>query len=115
MNDKVIAIFREIAGERAERLRSDHYLADVNSRITAALAAENPEWSEDDLVEKDAIGLNLIDWQSDAAFVVALALYPEKFTDEEIQDGVRDLLLHVPDHVIKAAEIAGYRTGEDKD
>jgi hypothetical protein len=114
MRDKVQEIFRELAGDRAERLRADRYLADVNSSITAALAAEHPEWSDDDLVEKDGIGQNLIDWQSDAAFIVALSLYPERFTEEEIQEGVLDLLLHVPAHVLEAARLAGHRVAEDK-
>jgi len=113
MESKVIEIFRELVGEKADRLRADRYLADVNSIITAALAAEHPEWSDDDLVEKDGIGQNLIDWQSDAAFIVALSLYPERFTAEEIQDGVLGLLLHVPDHVLEAARLAGYPVAED--
>ena len=87
MRDKVQEIFRELVGEKADRLRSDRYLADVNSIITTALAADNPEWSDDDLVEKDGIGKNLIDWQSDAAFIVALSLYPERFSQEEVQEG----------------------------
>jgi hypothetical protein len=114
MRDKVQEIFRELVGEKADRLRSDRYLADVNSIITTALAADNPEWSDDDLVEKDGIGQNLIDWQSDAACIVALSLYPERFSQEEVQEGVRDLLLHVPNHVLEAARLAGYPVGEDK-
>lgn len=95
MRDKVQQIFQDLVGDKAERLLADTYLADVNSIVTAALAAENPQWTNEDLIEKDGIGQNLIDWQSDAAFIVALSLYPERFTQEEIQEGVRALLLHV--------------------
>ena len=113
-DSKTIVIFREIVGDKAERLRGDRYLADVNSRITEALAAENPDWSEDELVTKDGIGQNLIDWQGNAAFIVALALYPDRFSNEEIQEGVRDLLLHVPHHVTEAAKLAGYSPTEEE-
>ena len=54
------------------------------------------------------IAINVADWQADAAFLVALHLFPERFTDEEIDDGVRSLLIHVPAHVIAAARLAGH-------
>jgi hypothetical protein len=53
------------------------------------------------------IGMNVADWQADAAFLVALHLFPEEFTDDEIDEGVRSLLIHVPDHVVDAAILAG--------
>jgi hypothetical protein len=56
------------------------------------------------------IGFNVGDWHGDAAFLVALHLFPERFTDEEIDEGVRRMLLHVPAHVIAAARLAGYST-----
>jgi len=102
-HDKVIAIFRELAGEKSERLDATRYLADVNSRITAALAGEK----EEDVLHQDKIGFHLVDWQADAAFIVALSLYPERFTDEEIRDGVLAFLLHAPSHVVEAARLAG--------
>ncbi len=105
-HDKVTAIFRELAGEKSERLAATRYLADVNSRITAALAAEKEEEAE--ILHYDQIGFHLIDWQADAAFIVALSLYPERFTDEEIRDGVLAFLLHAPSHVVEAARLAGH-------
>lgn len=101
--DKVTAIFRELAGEKCERLDAARYLADVNSRITAALASEK----EEDILHHDQIGFHLVDWQADAAFIVALSLYPERFTDEEIREGVEAFLIHAPSHVVEAARLAG--------
>jgi hypothetical protein len=105
VEDKVAAIFRELAGEKSERLDSGRYLADVNSRITAALASGPKE--ESMMMHHDQIGFHLIDWQAEAAFLVALSLYPERFTDEEIQDGVEAFLIHAPSHVVEAARLAG--------
>jgi len=56
------------------------------------------------------IGINVADWQADAAFLVALHLFPERFTDEEIDEAVRSLLIHVPAHIIAAARLAGHST-----
>ena len=102
--EKVAAIFRELAGEKAERLDASRYLADVNSRITAAIAASQ---AEGDILAADSIGFHLIDWQADAAFIVALALYPDRFTDEEVREGVDAFLIHAPSHVVEAARLAG--------
>jgi hypothetical protein len=104
--DKVTAIFRELAGEKAERLDGALYLADVNSRITAALTKEGAE--EAAILHTDKIGFHLVDWQAEAAFIVALSLYPERFTDEEIQEGVEAFLFHAPAHVVEAARLAGF-------
>jgi hypothetical protein len=101
-DEKVAAIFRELAGDRAERLAGTRYLADVNSRVTAALGTADTE-----ILKHDQIGFHLIDWQSEAAFLVALSLYPERFTDEEIREGVEGFLIHAPSHVVEAARLAG--------
>ncbi len=101
--DKVTAIFRELVGEKCDRLDASRYLADVNSRITAALAGEK----EEEILRDDQIGFHLVDWQADAAFIVALSLYPERFTDEEIRDGVQAFLIHAPSHVVEAARLSG--------
>jgi hypothetical protein len=102
--EKVAAIFRELAGKHAERLSGSYYLADVNSRITAALAGEG---REEEILRQDGIGFHLVDWQAEAAFLVALSLYPERFTDEEIREGVDAFLIHAPSHVAEAARLAG--------
>ena len=101
---KVAAIFQELAGEKAKRLDASLYLSDVNSRITAAIARSE---KEEDVLGADQIGFHLVDWQADAAFIVALALYPERFTDEEVREGVDAFLIHAPSHAVEAARLAG--------
>lgn len=103
-------IFRELVGERATKLDGSHYPADINTRITAALLEDGGYSSTEKVLQRDGIGFHLVDWQSDAAFIVALVLFPERFTDEEIRDGVDQLLVHVPAHVLEAARLGGYQT-----
>lgn len=61
-HEKVAEIFREIAGNKADRLSATHFPADVNSRITRAIAASN---SESDILSADHIGFHLVDWQTE--------------------------------------------------
>ena len=106
--DKGIEIFREFIGENADRLKGNFYPADVNSIITSALMEDHPEWDDDTIVEKDGIGFHMVDWQRDAAFIVALVLFPDRFTSKEICEGLDRFLCHVPQHVLNAAKLAGY-------
>jgi hypothetical protein len=46
--------------------------------------------------------------RADAAFLLALHLRPEAFTQEEIDDGITNFLVHAPNHVAAAAKIAGH-------
>lgn len=104
LDEKVQAIFSELVGaDRAQWLRGD-VPSRVMDRIARAISSEHkPEVAEE-------IGFHLGDWQSDAAFLVALHLFRERFTPEEIDDGVHSLLLHVPAHVLAAARLAGHPT-----
>ena len=104
LDEKVQVIFSEIPGaDRAKWLRGD-VPSRVMDQIAQAISSEHqPEIAAE-------IGFHLGDWQSDAAFLVALHLFPERFTPEEIDEGVRSLLLHVPAHVITAARLAGHPT-----
>lgn len=103
-------IFEKLAGDRAEVLRGDHYPAAVNDRITAAILAGELGSSADDPVRLDGVGFHLVDWNADAAFLVALLLYPEEFTDEEIREGIELFLVHAPAHCMEAARLGGYST-----
>ena len=107
-SDLVLTIFRELVGDRANKLSGSHYPADINSQITDALS--NASDSEDKLLQNDSIGFHLVDWQRDAAFIVALILYPERFSKEVIREEIDRFLLHVPAHVLEAARLAGYST-----
>jgi hypothetical protein len=108
LGDKVAAIFRELAGERAETLSATRLPAGITSTITAALAG--PESSEAQILHADDIAFHLTDWSADAAFLLAVHLFPERFTPEEIREGVKAFLVHVPHHVIAAARLGGYST-----
>ena len=55
------------------------------------------------------MAFHLVDWTHDAAFILALAMYPEKFSKKEIEAGLDLLLIHVPNHVAAAAKISGYQ------
>jgi len=53
------------------------------------------------------LAFHLIDWTYDAAFILALAMFPEKFNKKEVTAGIECLLAHVPNHVFAAAKISG--------
>lgn len=103
---KVQAIFRELAGERAEQLNPAVFPAAVVSAISAALTEKGTEMV--DASRADEIAFHLVDWNSDAAFLVAMLLFPERFTPEEIREGVFRFIIHAPDHVIAAARLSGH-------
>ena len=99
---KVAAIFRELVGDRASRLDGSHHNHDSVATIAQALSP-----SPDDRIARD-IAFHLSDWASDAAFIVATQLFPERFTAAEIADGVEGFLIHAPNHVAAAAVLAGH-------
>ena len=99
---KVIAIFREFVGDRADRLSGSRPAMEAMATLGGALAEDFGEQARAD------IAFHLADWNSDAAFIVAVHLFPERFTAEEICDGVRDFVIHAPNHVAAAAKLAGH-------
>jgi hypothetical protein len=103
--EKVIEIFQELVGEKASRLDGNVYLKDVTQRIAQSLLNDQ-EKTIDPEMAKD-IGFHMIDWQSNAAFIVALSLFPEKFTDEEIRQGIEGLMIHAPAHILEACRLSG--------
>lgn len=108
---KVRAIFTELAGDRARMPEGDTFPAGITSTITAALSGSGA--SEEQVLHADQIAFHLTDWSSDAAFIVALHLFPERFTAEEIDAAVHLFLVHVPAHVMAAARLAGHPAGDD--
>lgn len=108
VSEKVAAIFKELAGERSKTLDGSTFPAAITTAITSALSRE--EDGEQTFLHKDQIAFHLTDWNSDAAFLVALHLFPERFTAEEISAGVDLFLAHVPAHVIAAARLSGKST-----
>lgn len=79
VTEKVAAIFTEIAGDRAHQLDGSAIATPVREAITAAIASEYGA----DTAEK--VALHMSDWNGDGAFIVALHLFPERFTPEEIE------------------------------
>jgi hypothetical protein len=106
VQQKVSAIFSQLTGERANHLVATRHPQEVKAVLTSALIESH---SQEVAAE---IAFHLVDWNSDAAFLVALHLYPERFTAEEIRAGVFSLLPHVPNHVTAAAKLAGYMDEE---
>jgi len=103
---KVREIFTELVEDRARMLEGGRFPGGVTSTITAALSGSDE--SEEKILRADQIAFHLTDWGSDAAFIVALHLFPERFTLEEIEAAVDMFLVHVPAHVIAAARLAGH-------
>jgi hypothetical protein len=97
---KVAALFVELVGVRAGRLDASRAGHEAEAAIAAALACDHPERASD-------IAFHLADWGADAAFILALRLFPERFTAEEIREGVQGFLSHVPNHVAAAAHLSG--------
>lgn len=88
------------AGKRTSQISSFGQADDVIATIEDALRTEYGDSAYD-------IAFHLSDWISDAAFIVAIHLWPEKFTAEEIREGVEGLLIHAPNHLAAAAALAG--------
>jgi hypothetical protein len=102
VGSKVATIFRELVGARAERLDGSRAALETMARLKEGLQPKCP-----DEVAAD-VAFHLADWNSDAAFLVAVHLFPERFTDEEIATGITAFLIHAPNHVAAAAKLAGY-------
>jgi hypothetical protein len=102
VDQKVSAIFQELVGERAQQLKVA--VPTAQKVIAHALAAEG---EQPDKVAHD-IAFHLTDWNTDVGFIVAVLLYPERFTAEEIQSGVEKFIVHAPNHIAAAAKLSGY-------
>lgn len=98
---KVAAVFAEMAGDRARRLDGGTMATPAMDAIGSALAG--PYGAE---VAAD-VGFHMADWNSDAAFVVALHLFPERFTAAEVAAGVGLFLVHAPNHIREACRLTG--------
>ena len=82
VREKVSAIFRELAGSRERELGASVESIQTKRAIAAALVKSY----DADTAEK--VALHMSDWNSEAAFIVALHLFPERFTPEEIEAGI---------------------------
>jgi hypothetical protein len=101
VHDKVLDIFVTLVGERARRLDGSVMATRAMDAIAAALAPEHG------LEKANDIGFHMADWNSDAAFIVALHLFPERFTPAEIDEGIGLFLVHAPNHIREACRLTG--------
>ncbi len=97
VREKAVSIFRELAGDRADRLTKSTF--EIRRPLIEALAKGHYA------AEARDIAFHMTDWNSDAAFIAAVLLFPERFTSEEIQSGIESFLIHAPNHVAAAAKL----------
>ena len=98
--ERTTAIFRELIAERTDELSVAIPKAQDVAR-KALRTVFDKQTSFD-------IAFHLTDWNSDAAFIVAFILFPERFTPKEIRAGVTAFLCHAPNHVAAAAKQFGF-------
>lgn len=101
ISEKVQSLFRDKVGDAASRLDASIFPDEIRDRIANALSEDFPDGVS------QSIAFHLVDWNGDAAFLVALLLWPERFTDEEISKGIYRLVPHAPDHLAAAARLFG--------
>ena len=101
----MLAIFAELVGDRARRLDGGVIAEPARTVISSALA---PQYGG--MAEK--VAFHMTDWNGDAAFVVAVHLFPERFTPEEIAEGIGLFLTHAPNHIRAACGLTGYYVWE---
>ncbi len=102
VRDKTWEIFAEVFGSRADLFKGGIAARSANDILSAALAEDYEP------LIADEIAFHLVDWETDAAFLVAFMLFPERFTKAELQAATEVLLLHVPAHLMAAARLAGH-------
>jgi hypothetical protein len=93
---KVLAIFQNAFGDLSERLDGSVLATPAMDAITEALEEEHG------LERANQIAINMADWNWDAAFIVALHVFPEQFSKDEIDAGLGLFLCHAPNHIRKA-------------
>ena len=96
--ERVVEVLSELTPARCAKLG-----AAIPEAAAARIRAAMSDFPED--IAHD-IAFHLTDWAADAAFLVALVLFPEKFTDAEVRAGVRQFLIHAPNHICAAAKLA---------
>lgn len=102
VREKAWRIFADAFGDRANLFRGGVPARAANDVLASALAEDV------DPVVADEIAFHMVDWETDAAFLVAFLLFPERFTKEELQAGTEMFLIHAPYHVMAAARLAGH-------
>jgi hypothetical protein len=104
---KVEEILNAAFGDKAVRVFSSQNVGQTMRVIVEAFA------SEMDSKKAEELAFNMADWGGDAAFVVALHLFPERFTADEIREATRSLAFHIPYHASNIADILGISEKSD--
>ncbi|MGB8355019.1 MAG: hypothetical protein WCD79_14075 [Chthoniobacteraceae bacterium] len=95
-----LKLFHELAENRTKQLEVT--VPAAQKIIQQALLAQFNDTTAHD------IAFHLTDWASDGAFLIALILFPERFTEEQIRDGIELFTLHAPNHIAAAAKLSGW-------
>jgi hypothetical protein len=104
---KVHDLFARIVGERSRRLDGTVVPAVAMEAISGALAEHyGPERAQ-------KVAFHMADWNGDAAFVVAVHLFPEEFTAGEIEAGIGLFMSHAPNHIRAACSLTGLYVWEN--
>src|ERR1043165_5209313 len=90
VREKVKAIFTELAGKRGDSLFA---ISPKSVMVPLTRAFQQAGKNVDEEVAYEA-AFHMVDWNEDAAFLVALHLFPERFTTEEIEGGLGLFLAH---------------------
>jgi hypothetical protein len=105
--DKTAQIFQELCQESCRRLDPtipagmDAKMALVE-RISRIFAERfGPERAQE-------FALHVVGFPSDVAFVTALFLFPERFTDEEVAAGIRCFGIEASHHAVEVARLLDY-------
>jgi hypothetical protein len=98
LRTKVRQLFAEGFGDAVHGLQ---YCAEEHLQAAVARAFE----LTDDALD---VAFHLSDWREDAAALLAISLAPDHFTPDEIDECLLGFLIHVPNHVLAAANLAGF-------
>ena len=98
LRTKVRQLFAEGFGDAVHAL--DH-IAEEHLQIAVARTFGLADESLD-------VAFHLSDWREDAAALLAVSLAPDHFTSEEIEECLMAFLIHAPNHVLAAANLAGF-------
>ena len=100
LESKVEEIFARAFEKGTDAPRSFANPAVLQAQIAQML---EPEFGED----SNEIAFHLSDWVGDAAFLTLLSMRPESLTDAEKKAGLRQFLIHAPNHLAAAAKLSG--------
>lgn len=101
-DSKVRRIFLRFGAKRAENLDGGRFPWAVCKIIERAYRSDIRASRK-----RQDFAFHMVDWNSDAASMVALLLYPERFTKEEVWSLVYNVVTHAPNHMAAAAKLAG--------